>query len=111
MSDCFKNRQNLVDKLRVGLVDARDRKLAKVVLFYGQWTLTSPFARVEKDEIACLEHVAGFDSEEATAEGWQGIGWASRIFSRYFAAQTIEGDCLIQLNGRSAPDWFAPLDG
>ncbi len=91
------------------LVDARDRKLAEVLLFYGEWTLAGPFALMEEGEIAGVEYVA--EPEEATGDSWQGIGWASRIFSRYFAAQTIEGDRLIQLNGRSAPDWFAPLDG
>jgi hypothetical protein len=90
------------------LTDARDRKLAEVLLFYGDWTLNGPFALMDEGEIAGVEYVA--EPEEATGEGWQGIGWASRIFSRYFAAQTIEGDRVIQLHGRSAPDWFAPLD-
>jgi hypothetical protein len=38
--------------------------------------------------------------------GW---AWASRIFSRYYAAQTVDGDQVIQLHGEAAPDWFAPL--
>jgi hypothetical protein len=90
------------------LVDARDRKLAEILLFYGDWTLTGPFALMEEGEIGGVEYVA--EPEEPTGEGWEGIGWASRIFSRYFAAQTVEGDRVIQLHGRPAPDWFAPLD-
>lgn len=89
------------------LADARDRKLAEVLLFYGDWTLNGPFALMEEGEIAGVEYVA--EPEDPTGAGWEGIGWASRIFSRYFAAQTIEGDRVIQLHGRSAPDWFAPL--
>ncbi|MBD8640256.1 hypothetical protein [Sphingomonas sp. CFBP 13733] len=90
------------------LVDARDRKLAEVLIFYGEWTLAGPFALMEEGEIAGVEYVA--EPEEPAGEGWQGIGWASRIFSRYFATQTVEGERLIQLHGRPAPDWFAPLD-
>lgn len=38
-----------------------------------------------------------------------GTGWASRIFSRYYAAQTVDADQVIQFHGETAPDWFAPL--
>jgi hypothetical protein len=42
-------------------------------------------------------------------QGWDGFGWASRIFSRFYAEQTINGDQVIQLHGEAAPEWFAPL--
>lgn len=38
-----------------------------------------------------------------------GTGWSSRIFSRYCAAQTVDGDQVIEFHGEAAPDWFAPL--
>jgi hypothetical protein len=47
--------------------------------------------------------------EEPSDQGWDGIGWASRIFSRFYAKQTINGDQVIQLHGEAAPEWFAPL--
>ena len=47
--------------------------------------------------------------QEPSDQGWDGIGSASRIFSRFYAAQTIKGDQVIQLHGEAAPEWFAPL--
>jgi hypothetical protein len=31
------------------------------------------------------------------------------FFSRFYAAQTVDGDQIIQLHGEAAPDWFASL--
>lgn len=91
----------------VELTDPRDRKLAEVLLFYGEWSVEGPFAIVNNGEFAGVEFVA--KPEEPSDQGWDGIGWASRIFSSFYAAQTIDGDQVIQLHGEAAPDWFAPL--
>ena len=91
----------------VELTDLRDRKLAEVLLFYGEWSVEGPLAITEGGEFAGVEFVAM--PEEPSDQGWDGIGWASRIFSRYYAAQTIDGDQVIQLHGEAAPEWFAPL--
>ena len=73
----------------VELTDLRDRKLAEVLLFYGEWSVEGPLAITEGGEFAGVEFVAM--PEEPSDQGWDGIGWASRIFSRYYAAQTIDG--------------------
>ncbi|MEK8122674.1 hypothetical protein WOB59_06225 [Methylocystis sp. IM4] len=91
----------------VELIDPRDRKLAEVLLFYGEWSTEGPLAVTDGGEFAGVEFVA--TPEEPSDQGWDGIGWASRIFSRYYAAQTIDGDQVIQLHGNAAPEWFAPL--
>ena len=91
----------------VELTDPRDRKLAEVLLFYGEWSTEGPLAITDGGEFAGVQFVA--TPEEPSDQGWDGIGWASRIFSRYYAAQTIDGDQVIQLHGEAAPEWFAPL--
>lgn len=91
----------------VELTDPRDRKLAEVLLFYGEWSADGPFAVTDDGALIGVEFVA--NPEEPSDQGWDGIGWASRIFSSYYAAQTIDGDQVIQLHGEAAPDWFAPL--
>jgi hypothetical protein len=91
----------------VELTDPRDRKLAEVLLFYGEWSAEGPLAVTDRGEFAGVEFVAS--PEEPSDQGWDGIGSASRIFSRYYAAQTIHGDQVIQLHGEAAPEWFAPL--
>ncbi|WP_439500451.1 hypothetical protein [Aminobacter ciceronei] len=91
----------------VELTDPKDRKLAQVFLFHGEWAVDGPFALMDGDEIAGVEFVA--KPVEPTNQGWDGIGTASRIFSSFYADQTIDGDQVIQLDGEPAPDWFAPL--
>jgi hypothetical protein len=89
------------------LTDARDRRLAQILFMFGEWQIEGPFARMDGEQIAGVEFVAR--PEEPSDQGFDGIGWASRIFSRFHAGQTVDGDQVIQLNGEAAPDWFAPL--
>lgn len=91
----------------VELTDPKDRKLAQVFLFHGEWAVDGPFALFDGDQIAGVEFIA--KPVELTNQGWEGIGTASRIFSSFYADQTIDGDQVIQLDGEPAPDWFAPL--
>jgi hypothetical protein len=91
----------------VELLDARDRRLAEILFFYGDWPMEGPFAVLEGDQLIGAEYVA--EPPEPSNQGFDGIGWASRIFSRYFAIRTMEGDAVIQLRADAVPEWFAPL--
>ncbi|MBB2684878.1 hypothetical protein N2597_29085 (plasmid) [Rhizobium sophoriradicis] len=91
----------------VELTDPKDRKLAQVLLFYGEWEVKGPIALMEGDRIAGVEFVA--NPVEPTHQGWEAIGMASRIFSSFYANQTVEGDQVTQLDGEPAPEWFIPL--
>lgn len=89
------------------LADPKDRKLAEVLFLYGDWSVAGPFAIMDDGGIAGVEFVS--NPVEPSDQGFDGIGWASRIFTRFFAQQTVDGDHVIQLNGEAAPEWFAPL--
>ena len=91
----------------VELIDPRDRRLAEMLFLYGEWPAVGPLAIMGDDGIAGVEFVA--EPEEPSDQGFDGIGWASRIFTRYFATRTVDGDQVIQLNGEPVPEWFAPL--
>lgn len=49
------------------------------------------------------------EPEEPSEQGFDGIGLASRIFSRFYREDTSAGDQVTQLNGEARPDWFRPL--
>lgn len=91
----------------IELVDPRDRKLAEVLFLYGEWPAEGPFAVEDEGGFAGVEFVAS--PEDPSDQGFDGIGSASRIFTRFYATQTIDGDQVIQLHGEAAPEWFAPL--
>ena len=91
----------------VELTDPRDRHLAEILFLFGEWFAEGPTVIMGDEGIAGVEFVAR--PKELSNQGFDGIGWASRIFTRYFATRTLDGDQVIQLNGAPAPDWFAPL--
>jgi hypothetical protein len=91
----------------VELADPRDRRLALMLFLYGDWPLDGPFALTGADGFAGVEFVA--KPEESSHQGFDGIGWASRIFTRYFATRTVDGNQVIQLSSKAVPEWFAPL--
>ncbi|TPI18880.1 hypothetical protein [Mesorhizobium sp. B4-1-1] len=91
----------------VELTDPRDRRLAEILLLYGEWQAAEPFAIMGDEGIAGVEFVVS--PEEPSDQGFDRIGSASRIFTRHFATRTVDGDQVIQLNGAPVPEWFAPL--
>jgi hypothetical protein len=91
----------------VELIDPKDIQLAKIFFMYGEWPAEGPYAIMEGAEITGAQYVAA--PVEPSDQGFDGIGWASQIFSRYFADRTFEGEQIIQLSGEPAPGWFAPL--
>lgn len=91
----------------VELTEPRERHLARTLFAFGEWPLQGPTDVTDENGNPAYEFVA--EPEEPSDQGFDGVGWASRIFSRYFAEQTQDGDRVIQLHGMAAPDWFAPL--
>lgn len=88
------------------LVDEKDRQLALILIDYGEWRAEGP-RPVEGFEYGAVEFVAA--PEEPSEDGMDGIGTASRIFSRYFDQHTVAGKEVILLSGEAVPDWFAPI--
>jgi len=93
----------------IELTDPKDRHMAILLMLYGEWTLDGRPPTRRADGSAYVELVA--EPEEPSESGQDGIGWASRVFSRFFATRTVEEGEVIQLHGEAAPEWFAPLNG
>jgi len=91
----------------VELVDPKDQKLAWILMNYGDWEVEGPHAIETGGVLRGLEIRAR--PKEPSNEGFDFIGVASRIFSTYFASETIEGNQIIQLQGTAVPGWFSPL--
>jgi hypothetical protein len=90
----------------VELTDPCERRFAEILFLFGEWKISEPTAIMYEGDIVGVEYRA--EPEEPSDQGFDGVGWASRIFSRYFATRTIDGDQVIQLHGEPVPDWFAP---
>lgn len=89
------------------LTDPRDQNLAMVLLQYGEWPLNGPMEETAEDGARLVHFLA--EPEEPSDQGFDGIGLASRIFSRFYRADTSAGDQVTQLHGEARPEWFKPL--
>jgi hypothetical protein len=89
------------------LTDRRDQNLATILLEFGDWPLTGPVEENSEDGVRLVHFKA--EPEEPSVQGFDGIGFASRIFSRFYRADTSAGDQVTQLNGEPRPEWFRPL--
>lgn len=65
----------------VELIDVRDRKLAGVLFFYGEWPAGGPFAVMDDGEFAGVEFVA--KPEKPSDQGFDGIGCPRPIASSW----------------------------
>lgn len=90
----------------VELKDPKDRRLALLLLEYGEWQVKGPTPLADAPNGA-VEFMAA--PEEPSEDGMDGIGTASRIFARYFDQNTLASGEIIQLSGEPMPDWFAPI--
>lgn len=108
--------ENLVDALFAGarvfsqdieLSDPKDRHMAILLMLYGEWTMDGRPPAQREDGSVFVELVA--EPEEPSESGQDGVGWASRIFSRFFATRTVEEGQVVQINGDAVPEWFTPL--
>ncbi|KHK93565.1 hypothetical protein [Novosphingobium malaysiense] len=91
----------------VELTDEKDRQLAEMLLLFGEWPIEGLYPVMDGDVLVGVEFVSV--PEEPSGIGFDSIGWASRIFSRFFAESTVKGDQVIQLSRGPAPERFAPL--
>lgn len=89
------------------LTETRDQNLAMILLQFGEWPLTGPIEMPSDDGARLVRFTA--EPEEPSEQGFDGIGLASRIFSRFYREDTSAGDQVTQLNGEARPDWFRPL--
>ena len=46
---------------------------------------------------------------EKSDNGFDTIGFASRIFSRFYRSETSAGDQVTRIQGEPRPEWFQPL--
>jgi hypothetical protein len=89
------------------VTDPVELEIAWVFMQHGQWQDQEPDAIVEGDRLLAIEF--RWEPEEATEQGFEMIGTLSRMFARYYAEHTIEGNAVVQLRAPLRPNWFAPL--
>jgi hypothetical protein len=90
------------------ITDPVEHNIAWIFMQFGEW-VCSEQAILSGNEVDAIEMV--WTPRERTNEGqnFEMIGTLSSMFSRYYAAHTLEDAGVIQTEAKLIPDWFAPL--
>ena len=89
------------------ILDPVEQQLAWIFMHYGDWNGTGPRPLFEGKRLTAIEYRC--EPEEQKNEGFEMIGNLSRMFSRYYAEQTVREKEIVQLHAPARPEWFAPL--
>lgn len=87
--------------------DECEREIVSILMEYGDWSCDGPLALVEGDRLNAIDFV--WEPEEPTGQGFDMVGTLSRMFSRYYAAKTLDQGDIKQLRAPLRPGWFTPL--
>lgn len=90
------------------IVHPDDKHLVWMLMQFGDWTTGPPTAIMDGDLVDALE--SEWKPEQPTDDqGFDFIGTASRVFSRYFALRTVGDGKVRQTEIEPVPDWLAPI--
>ena len=90
------------------ILDPVEQQIAWIFMQYGDWeTISTPQLQGDQlKEVECLCQ----PRERANGQlDFEMIGTLSRIYTSYYAEQTLENREIIQLQAKPRPQWFAPL--
>jgi len=90
------------------IIDENDKRLVWLLMQFGDWETEPPTAIMDGDLVDALE--CQWSPQQASDDqGFDMIGTASTIFSRYFALNTTSGGEILQTEIEPVPDWLAPI--
>ncbi len=89
------------------ILDPVEKQIAWIFMLYGEWKEVDPQPLLEGGKLTGVEF--RWEPEEQVNKGFEMIGSLSRMFSRYYAEQTMESDEVVQTRAPLRPGWFAPL--
>ena len=84
-----------------------EQEIAWILMNFGDWVEETPRAVVENNRLRAIEFV--WEPLEQNNEGFEMIGSLSRMFSRYYALETLSGREVVQIEAEPRPGWLASL--
>jgi hypothetical protein len=91
------------------IVDPVEQKIAWMFMELGEWESGEPTAHVTEGQLDAIEFEWTPIERSNADQPFETIGTLSRMFSRYYASQTVIEQQIIQTEAELVPDWFAPL--
>lgn len=91
------------------LSDPDEQQLALLLIRFGEWEMTGPEVVFQGSRLVGVEYRSQPIQRDNPDEPFEMAGKASRIFSRYFAEQTVKHGSVVKLSAEAKPDWFSLL--
>ena len=89
------------------LTEPDEKEIAWVFMQYGQWQEDDPEPILEGDRLLAIEY--RWEPVKSTGQGFETVDTLSRMFARYYARHTLDGNTVIQLQAPLRPNWFVSL--
>jgi hypothetical protein len=89
------------------IIDPVEQQIAWIFMQHGEWPSSEAEAIIEEDRLVAIEF--RWEPKERLNNGFEMIGTLSRMFSRYYAEQTLKNREVIQVTAPLRPGWFTPL--
>lgn len=91
------------------IADPVEQKIAWVLADLGDWECTGPLPQISDGNLDAIELVWTPRERANPDQNFEMIGTLSTMFSRHYAAQTLNERNVVQTEAELIPDWFAPL--
>jgi hypothetical protein len=89
------------------ILDSIEKKIAWIFMQFGEWELSGPEPVMSGNDLEAVQFE--WNPIEQTNVGFEMIGTLSRMFSGYYALQTLGDTGVIQTEAELTPNWFVPL--
>ena len=86
------------------IVGTVEKQIAWILMQFGEWEEDDPKPLLEGNQFKGIEFQ--WAPRQRCNEGFEIVGYLSRIFTRYYAEQTLKGQDVVQLLAKPRPEWF-----
>ncbi|MGJ4958497.1 hypothetical protein ACQR1H_22870 [Bradyrhizobium sp. HKCCYLRH2015] len=93
----------------VEITDPVEQNIAWILADVGSWICEGPLARIEDDQLEAVELIWMPVERSNPNERFETIGTLSTMFSRFYAAKTLDEHGIKQIEADVVPGWLSPL--
>jgi hypothetical protein len=91
------------------ITDPVEQKITWILVQFGEWTGQEPKAVMNGNVLEGIEFEWTPSERANEDQNFEMIGTLSTMFSRHYAAETLDDGGVMQTEAELTPDWFAPL--
>lgn len=91
------------------ITDPVEQNIAWILAEVGNWACEGPLARIEEGQLEAVELIWTPVDRANRNERFEMIGTLSTMFSRFYAAKTLDEHGVKQIEAEVVPGWLSPL--